>query len=269
MIGQKNLFLQLDKLNSLDELSKSILICGSKGSGRHSFANEIASKFNMEFELVNYELSLDLLNDMYALSIPKFYLIDFDDIARNKRIDRFQNTLLKFIEEPPVFAWILIIVDDLNSILETIKNRCQIYYIEPYSLEELKSIAELNGKNFNDDILKLLKTPGNVIEKDENQISSILSLSDLIITSLERATPSNALSIEKKFFGDSSLDLEFFLIMFTNRLYLNYNISYDKKYFEAILLSNELIRKLNIMNVNKIDLFENYILRLKNILVTE
>ena len=267
MIGQKRLLEKLNKINSLDDLSKSIIVWGAKGIGKHTFAKEVSKKFNIEQEIIDYELSMDILNDMYALSVPKFYLIDFDEISKHKRVERFQNTILKFIEEPPRFAWIIIIVTDLPMMLETIKNRCQIYSFDNYTIEELRLIASNNGKEYDDRMLLLLHTPGNIITKDVSQVNELINLGDMIVNNAGKATPANILTLNNKFFSENPYDLDLFIWLFYDVLFGYYESSdYDRKYYDAIILTKELEYKLRIMNVNKSMLFDNYILRLKECL---
>lgn len=267
MIGQNKLIRKLNKINSLDELPKSIIIYGEDGSGKHTFANEIINKFNVKSEIIDYELTLDILNDMYALSIPRFYIIDMKSLQEHKRVERFQNTILKFIEEPPEFAWIIMLVSPSIDILETVYNRCQIFKISPYSINELRQIAHIEGKNYDDDTLRILRVPGNIVDDDiVYQINTISSLSNMMIDMLSKATPSNALSIDKKFFGDECLNIDLFFILTEKNLMDRYSSNFDNKYFKAFMLTHSIFRKLYILNVNKKDLLDNYLINLKEVL---
>ena len=262
MIGQEKLKEKINNIKSLDELSKSIIICGNKGTGRHTLFNYIKDKFNIEVENIDYELSLDILNDMYALSIPKFYIIDLDKLEEHKQIERFQNTLLKFVEEPPELAWIFIIKS--KRILDTISNRCQIYTIEPYSNKELLEIAKLYSKNYTSDQLQILETPYNIINKDISNIEDIEKLCINIINNINRATISNVLSIRNKF--ESEIDIDLFLKIFSNILFKFYIEKNSNKYLSAYFITVDLMSNLDILNINKNNLIDNYLLKLKTIL---
>lgn len=265
MIGQTKLLKKLNRINSLDELPKSIIIRGDSGSGKHVFSNMIIDKFGVDSEIIDYELTLDVLNDMYALSIPKFYIIDFKTLKEHKVIERFQNTLLKFIEEPPEFAWIILLVSSRDEVLETIYNRCQVYKLSPYSLDELRQIAEMNGKNYSDRLLRLLKVPGNIVSDNVSQVDTLIGLSNMMIDMLNKATPANALSIDKKFFGDNPLDLDLFLLIMLDNLFTKYTETNNNKHYKAFMITHKLFNDLSTLNVNKKDLFDNYLLRLKEV----
>ena len=130
MIGQYYLQDRVKEFENISDVPRSMIISGDKGMGKHLFVEEFTERFE-GLEIVNIEESItnEEILEIYSLSIPKFYIIDLDLIGENKRIERFQNTILKFIEEPPNWAWIIIIVSDLNIVLDTIINRCQIFKI--------------------------------------------------------------------------------------------------------------------------------------------
>lgn len=267
MIGQEKLLSKLNKINTLDDISKSIIVVGESGSGRHLFINELFDRFTIDIVNIDFELSLDILNDMYALSIPKVYVVDLDKLGEHKRIERFQNTILKFLEEPPKFAWIIILCSNIDNVLYTIKNRCQIYKIQPYSLRDLRQIADTYNKNYTDNVLKLLRTPGNIIYKDISQINELITLSKTIIESIGNATPANALSIRDKFFREENpLDLDMFIDILYNEIFTYYREKdYSEKYFKMYLLTSQLKKDLRVLGVNKKYLIDNYLLELKDI----
>lgn len=265
IIGQTNIINNINSIKSLGNLPKSIIISGESGSGRHTIYNYICDKFKLEQETITYELSLEILNSMYNVSIPKIYLIDLDTLSENKRLDRFQNTLLKFIEEPPEFAWIVIITHTTNILLETVLNRCRILTMQPYSISELHDISLEHNKNFSDDELQLLKTPANVISLSIDDINEIKKLAQNIIDNMHKANISNALSLTHKLV-DKSINIYLFINIFTELLYKYYICTYNNKYYQALILSKDLQRNLYVLNINKSLLIDNYILNLKIIL---
>ena len=267
MIGQRKLKEQLNNIRLLEELPKSIIITGEKGMGKHEFANLIANKFLMQYEKIDYELSLDILNDMYNLSVIKFYMIDFDELMNNKRLERFENTLLKFIEEPPELAWIVILAEDVDLILETIRNRCQIFKLAPYSINELSQIADMNDRELDAETLSLLRTPGLIVSGvTKVQIEALTNLSMSIISNISKSTPANTLTLANLFIGENKqYDLDLFLTVFCRMLVTRYlQSNCDQKYFNAFTVTKDLQKDLKIMNVNEKNLLERYLLRLKN-----
>lgn len=267
MIGQKKLKDEISKINCLDDIPKSIIVQGEAGSGRHTFIEELFAKYSIGIVDIELDFSPELLDYMYTLSIPKVYIIDIDKIAENKRIERFQNTILKFLEEPPEFAWIVVLVEDIESILPTVVNRCQLYKLFPYSVEELRQISNEYNKNYTDSVLKVLKTPGNIINKDISQLNEIFDLAINIVKSIGNATPSNALSIRDKFIRDDNpLDLDIFINIILEEFSVAYNKSnYDNKYFESYIATLKFKKDLKVIGVNKKYLIDNYLVNLKDI----
>lgn len=267
MIGQKKLLDKIKNIDSLDEIPKSIIIQGESGSGRHLFVDKLFNKFDVGIINVDFEFSQELLDYMYVLSVPRVYVIDLDKLGEHKRVERFQNTILKFLEEPPDFAWIVILTENLENVLYTIKNRCRIYKIIPYSIDELRQIATSNDKSYTDNVLKLLRTPGNIINKDISQLNDLFTLSKNVVNSIGVANPSNALSIRDKFFKDDNpLDLDMFINILLNDFFTEYKDSnYNNKYFEAYRLTTQLKKDLRVLGVNKKYLVDNYLISLKDI----
>ena len=266
MIGQIKIRRQLNEIKSLDELPKSIIICGGKGMGKHTFAQEISSKFGVPFNIIDEKLTADDVSEMYNIYSIRFYLIDFNKIIANKRSEVFQNTLLKFIEEPPAFAWIVILVDDLDYLLETVRNRCQIFKLMPYSINELSQIAEVNDIKLDAETLSLLSTPGNIVSGlTKEYVEGLTNLSLTVMNNIGSSTPSNTLTITNLFMGDNvQYDLDLFLMVFCRTLMQKcFSAEDNTKYFNAFQLTKGLQKDLKIMNVNKKYLLERYLLRLK------
>lgn len=81
---------------------------------------------NPDSEKINKERIINLINkfSLSALEVTnkKIYLIqnlEEGSIEAN-------NTLLKFLEEPPVNTYAIITSKDINQVLETIISRCQV-----------------------------------------------------------------------------------------------------------------------------------------------
>ena len=83
----------------------------------------------------------------YEFKNKYFILCNFDSATTQA-----QNKLLKIIEEPQNFDKYVILVSNLDSILATIKSRCQIFDLPRFSTDELKSIFDYeigNAKKIN------------------------------------------------------------------------------------------------------------------------
>lgn len=60
----------------------------------------------------------------------------------NKLTIQAQNALLKTIEEPPNGVYIILLCESIETILETIKSRCQIYKLTPLNKTEIIEFIE-------------------------------------------------------------------------------------------------------------------------------
>ena len=87
------------------------------------------------------------------ISKNKVYIIDESD----KMTKEAQNSLLKTLEEPPEYVTIILIAENENMILSTIKSRCTILHFKQIPNNELR--------NF-------LKTNYNIEEIEENILNS-------------------------------------------------------------------------------------------------
>src|SRR3712207_8310639 len=58
-----------------------------------------------------------------------------------------QNAFLKTIEEPPFGVYIFLLCENSESILDTIKSRCQIHKLNPLSFDEMKIFLQTNYKD--------------------------------------------------------------------------------------------------------------------------
>lgn len=158
IIGHKNIINSIDNRRLNNSFSHANLIVGNDGIGKSIVArymsnNIIKGKDDSE--------SVDIVK--YFPSSASFGVDDVRNIINevNKkpyegekkvlilyRCDKLtiqaQNALLKTIEEPPRGVYLILLSDSLESILDTIKSRCQIYKLTPLNKEEISSYIEDN-----------------------------------------------------------------------------------------------------------------------------
>jgi len=80
------------------------------------------------------------------------------------------NSLLKILEEPPQNVLFILITNQLDKILPTIKSRCQLIPLHPPVFQEAFDwlVSRLNGLNSNDQILAALRANGGGVLKTLN-----------------------------------------------------------------------------------------------------
>lgn len=250
MVGQK-ILRNLINESSLDNFSHSTIFVGEKGCGKHLLVSMLAEKLNLQLLDITDNLNLDYINEIYLRSTPSIYLINASEITEKE-----QNVILKFLEEPLKNAYIVLIVESLNFLLPTIKNRCQVYTFESYTKEELFNFTA------DTDLLEVCTTPGQILEASRYDVKSIYDLCEKFISKVKNASYANTLSISDKInykdnYDKIDLDIFFkFLIYFLrekivagdNTLYDFYNIT--REYKEKLDRDPRL---------NKQHLFENYL----------
>lgn len=258
MVGQINL---LNKLNSysFSEFPKTSMFLGESGSGRHTILKELSIRFAMSIIDISDDISFDYLNEISSITSPTFYLVDMSKIDEKK-----QNVILKFVEEPPLNAYVVLFSEGRESIIETILNRCIIFELDKYTREELKEfIVNVDDSSLHELILSVCRTPGQVIETCKaNNIKPMFDLCNTFVDKLDKASYPNTLTIAKKINYKDEYD-KFNINVFLNALLLtiyNKNISSpSNKLYNLYRATSEYIKRLRDGRLNKENLMENYL----------
>ena len=74
----------------------------------------------------------------YSYTAPTVYIFrNADDMSVGAK-----NALLKVVEEPPNNAYFIMTVHNIDNMLGTIRSRGTVIKMEPYSMQELRSVSE-------------------------------------------------------------------------------------------------------------------------------
>ena len=270
MIGQKYI---LEKFNSFENIPLVSIFIGPRGSGKKTLIDEISKNINVDIFNVD-----SVFNDETKISLcscPSDTLVIFDltkTITEMAAVN-LQNASLKFIEDLPENLRVIILVDSEARLLDTVSNRCQHFYIDKYSKEEILEIAKLYNKDlssYTNNELRYLKWPSDIISApDIIIIKEIELLIDTIFSSIGRANISNTLSISKKINFNNEIglyDLNLFLNIFDIKLAEKVLYETDKKYAEIFTIFNLMVYNINGYNNNKRYIFEEFLLDIKDIL---
>lgn len=244
----------LNIINSfnLNTLPHTILIGGEYGSGKHTIANYISSRFDLSLLDITDNLNNDTITEIYTSNIPSFYLIDSDQISIKD-----QNTILKFLEEPCSNAFILV----LNSnglLLDTIQNRCFRLKLGIYSRRMLETFA----LGFENDqlILDVARTPGQVIDYMNEDFKGMYEFAQLLFKHIRTANFSNCLTISNKISFNGEDDKSKYSINTFSRILLYLSTTLDTVTYKY---TNILLNDLQIPKINKRLIFESFLLNLK------
>lgn len=156
IIGHKNIIDSINNRKSNDSFSHANLIVGNDGIGKSIIAGYMSNQI------------INGTDDVESVDIVKYYpssnSFGVDDVRNiinevskkpyegdkkvlvlykcDKLTIQAQNALLKTIEEPPKGVYLILLSDSLETILDTIKSRCQIYKLTPLNKEEISIYIE-------------------------------------------------------------------------------------------------------------------------------
>lgn len=257
MIGQKNLLEKLNKY-SIDTFPRTILLLGEKGSGKHLIVNYIKENI-VKLPIIDLTeiLSYETLDNIYRKPNPIIYLINLSNLT-----EKNQNVLLKFIEEPLNNSFIILIAESVFNLLNTVVNRCFILELDKYSVEDLNLVIAQNNLSFNnkDDLLKIVRTPGQLINLNGND--EVFDFCDKIINKIHLANYANVLTISSKInykdnYDKYDIDLLFDTLLY--KLFSKYKEEDNKKSYQMYLLTAESRKKLIDKRLNKEQFIQNYL----------
>lgn len=270
-----NTFINLYNSNKLPQ---SILFFGKEGIGKKTFItnllldflkrNQSTTKYENKIDLLkhlttnqssnvrfiynndddNFSVSIEQIRDILIYSShstldgnPKFIVIcNPEELNLN-----VLNSLLKIVESPPEHTYFLLISDNINKIINTLKSRCLKFKIS-FNISENKFIINnlLNDNNLflseNKFFLSKFDTPGKVIKKllflNKNNLEN-KSILEIIIFCLE----SFKLKKNKSYL---KFALDFSNIFFNQKF--NSNFSKFHNYYDLFLLKYSDCAKYNV-----------------------
>lgn len=158
IIGQSFAKKYLSNSINKNKINHAYLFEGIDGIGKTTFAKEFA-KYLLKVEHI--ENSPDYINidpQGASIKIAQIRSLQTDVIIKphgdykiyiinnaEKMTIESQNALLKTLEEPPEYVIIILITSNKNSLLDTIKSRCDIVKFLPIPFIELKKYLEDRG----------------------------------------------------------------------------------------------------------------------------
>jgi DNA polymerase-3 subunit delta' len=158
IIGHDNIKLQIVNSMKSDRFHHAHIIAGEDGIGKSNMAKAIALKIlgkekDMPYpDIVSFRLEankksigVDEVRNIIAETNKKPFEGDRKVIIiheMDKMTEAAQNTLLKTVEEPPHGVYILILCENIESVLDTIKSRCEIYKLNRLGKDDMKRFID-------------------------------------------------------------------------------------------------------------------------------
>ena len=143
-------------------ISHAYMFEGPSGVGKNTMARELAATLLEMENLFNSPDYIEITPDGNSIKIAqirklqsdilvkpyKSYKIYVIDEAQKMTVET-QNALLKTLEEPPKYAIIILITNNKESLLDTIKSRCEIIKFTPIPLVEVADYLTQTGVDKN------------------------------------------------------------------------------------------------------------------------
>ncbi len=174
IVGNDRVKKIMSKALQREKVPNSILFCGQEGVGKKELALVLAKAMNCEqkkneaceicascraIHVGNFPDVLKIYPDKNKVKIEQMrtlrHLAYLRPMVGRKRIfivdeaekmtGEAANSLLKILEEPPLFSHIILITHNPFLILPTIKSRCQILNFSPVSREDIEKILVDKG----------------------------------------------------------------------------------------------------------------------------
>lgn len=276
IIGHNNIKNQISKSIKLDRLSHAHILVGADGIGKSILARNIGFKIlgknedKQYVDLVEWRLEknkstigVSSIRSLIEEINKKPYEGDKKAIIiyhADKMTVQAQNAFLKTIEEPPKNVTILLLCENLEVILYTVKSRCQIHKLKNLKVDEMEDFLKKNYYNLSLEEMKVIIAfsdglPGKA-EKflQDNNFKNIRNITMEILINLNKVGTEELIKYEKKLTTQKE-NLEDILTAFLS--YVRDTIIYKETEEENLIINiDELlnIKELaNIFSFNKLN----------------
>ena len=258
---QQKLFDEITN-TKLTDLPHTIMLTGQTDGDFEEVIEHMGKTYDIPVKDITEDISLDLLMEIAQSPTSMLDVINVSFIT-----EKHQNVILKFIEEPPTNAWIVLVVtyECEGRILATITNRCVQWELEEYTILDLRELTD------NTVILKYAKTPKQVEMYSKLPIEDMMNLAVNVVNNIGKARFSNCLVITSKMAfkdTDKGYPVILFLRMLRSALLDAYSNTGIDVYYNAYKdVGYALSDLLEFPLLNKEWLFNNLLLKLKQRLI--
>lgn len=173
IIGHEQVLSSFIRAINSNRISHAHILVGDDGIGKSPLATAIAIKLigkeeNREYiDIVHWtveknkaSIGVGVIRELIQEINKKPYEVDRKVIIihqGDKMTTQAQNALLKTIEEPPKNVFMFILCENLESILDTIKSRCQIHRLNPLKENDMRNFLKLKYPSLDETQLKVVE----------------------------------------------------------------------------------------------------------------
>lgn len=220
IIGHNSIKNQISKSIEADRLSHAHLLVGEDGIGKSILAKNIGLKIlgknqdRQYVDLVEWRIEknkstigVNSIRTLIEEINKKPYEGDKKVIIiynAHKMTVQAQNAFLKTIEEPPKNVIILLLCENLEVILDTIKSRCQIHKLKNLNVGEMEEFLKINYYDLSLEEIRVIISfsdgiPGKA-EKfiQDNNFKDIRNITLEILLNLNKVGTEELIKYEKK-----------------------------------------------------------------------
>lgn len=173
IIGHEQVLSSFIRAINSNRISHAHILVGDDGIGKSPLATAIAIKLigkeeNREYiDIIHWtveknkaSIGVGAIRELIQEINKKPYEVDRKVIIihqGDKMTAQAQNALLKTIEEPPKNVFMFILCENLESILDTIKSRCQIHRLNPLKESDMRNFLKLKYPSLDETQLKVVE----------------------------------------------------------------------------------------------------------------
>ena len=197
--GQKELLSDINTLIDKNKFPHFAILVGGVGFGKKLLADYIAMRLGANFVPcgIKAEEVRDVIYNSYTVVEKTLYMFfDCDDMSITSK-----NALLKVTEEPPNDSYFIMTVQDLSSVLGTIISRATVFYMNPYSVNDIDEYIKKNGFDFDDKtrsvVRQICTCPNDVRIASSSDIKAVYDTADKFIQYIGAVNLANELKISQ------------------------------------------------------------------------
>lgn len=260
MIGQEKIKEWVD-LNE-NNFPHFIVLIAPSGYGKRTVAKYIASKLSLIYDEceIRTEAVREVIDNAYNTTSNIMYCFADADMMKVQA----KNALLKITEEPPRNAYFCLTLCDESNLLDTLKSRANVLYLQHYSGNEKRYYYDQVGGNGLDrkhicDTSDSLDDINKLIEYGEDFLTYV----KLVYENIAEVEPANAFKSSNKLAlkTDEGYDVGLFWKVF-NKLCLE---EPTEKNMKAVLITCNSLHRLYKMGVNKQQLYDMWVLDIREV----
>lgn len=276
MVGQFKNKQLIDKFISNESFPRFIILAGSEGSGKRTFAKYISEKLKSDFLLYDNKIESvrEIINTAYTQTKNILYCIyGYETMSIASK-----NALLKIAEEPPTNTYVILTATNKNDILSTLTSRAVVIDMEEYTINDIRECAELFGVNNID--FELCEVPLDILKLNNINQEEFKTFVDNVWEKIGSASIGNSLKITSKLKlkeEQDGYDVNLFLKALMRKLLDDYFDKSIPRNFKSNILKEDIKAGIDILKLcyetknklnskyNKQALLDNFIINLRNL----